>query len=229
MESYAQDMVEHLRETGHQISPSLAKAILDVPKSAFVDEAFVTDHVGRWVRRRLDFRLPRDIAMLYHDRPIAVQIRNGLPSISCTMPSTMVKMFEALDLRRGDNVLEIGTGTGYTAALMSEMVGDPDSVTSIEIDGSFAERARRNLDSVGLKALRVSHADGSYGYEAKAPYDRIVVNSSTRYIPRWWQDQLSNAGMLVVIRKDPDTQQLLQLRREGGRIGGWSDGIHLFP
>jgi protein-L-isoaspartate(D-aspartate) O-methyltransferase len=97
----------------------------------------------------------------------------------------------------GDQVLEIGTGTGYNAALLAHIVGAEGRVTSVEIDRDVAVGARRALLAAGSPA-RVVVGDGHAGWRAAAPVDAAVVTASTEVVPRAWFDQLRPGGRLVV-------------------------------
>lgn len=103
------------------------------------------------------------------------------PSSSCSQPSLVVAMLDALDVREGHRVLEIGTGTGagWNAALLSERVGDSGHVVSIEVD---ADTAHGSLARAGYRPLVVT-GDGAEGYQCDALYDRLICTASVRKIP----------------------------------------------
>ena len=109
----------------------------------------------------------------------------------------MAQMLEELHPQPGHRVLEIGTGTGYNAALLSMLVGPRGRVTSIELDPDLAKKARRALRSAGQPATIVV-GDGRGGWEKGAPYDRIVVTASSLEVPRAFHEQLVEDGLLVV-------------------------------
>ncbi|MGI9002145.1 MAG: methyltransferase domain-containing protein, partial [Pseudonocardia sp.] len=119
----------------------------------------------------------------------------GAPTSSSSMPTVMAGMLEALDLRPGHRVLEIGTGTGYHTALLCHRVGAAN-VASVELDPQLADTARRALAVLGLHPA-VHAGDGAVGLAAAAPFDRIIATASTDHIPPAWTSQLTPGGIIV--------------------------------
>ncbi|HWC83884.1 MAG TPA: methyltransferase domain-containing protein, partial [Pseudonocardiaceae bacterium] len=91
------------------------------------------------------------------------------------MPTVVAMMLGQLDPQPGENVLEIGAGTGYNAALLAELVGDTGQVTTIDIDLNVTAHARATLADTGYDQVRVITADGALGDPDHAPYDKIIV------------------------------------------------------
>ena len=104
-------------------------------------------------------------------------------------------MLDRLDLREGMRVLEIGAGTGYNAALLKTIVGPRGRVVSVDLDREVARKARRALH-LGGYSLRVVCGDGHLGYDAAAPYDRIVLTAGSASIAPAWIEQLREGGLL---------------------------------
>jgi protein-L-isoaspartate O-methyltransferase len=106
-------------------------------------------------------------------------------------------MLAALDVRPGHTVLEIGTGTGWNAALLSRRVGSAGRVITIEVDPDLAEQARRTLADAGYAPVVVP-GDGLLGYAPLAPFDRVIATAAVReVVPAAWLDQLKPGGRLV--------------------------------
>src|SRR5690606_33903978 len=105
-------------------------------------------------------------------------------------------MLDALDVRPGQWVLEVGSGTGWSAALLCELVGDADRVTTIEEDPVLAERARGAREAAGYPAWGVT-GDGGEGFPAVAPYARGIAPCTVRDIPRAWLAQTRDGGIIV--------------------------------
>jgi protein-L-isoaspartate(D-aspartate) O-methyltransferase len=114
---------------------------------------------------------------------------------SSSMPSVMVVMLNHLDVRDGHRVLEIGTGTGYNAALLAHRLGAENAV-SIEIDPELAQQARNNLAKAG-RNVTVITGDGAAGYPPGAPYDRIIATCSVVTVPWSWVEQTRPGGLIV--------------------------------
>lgn len=137
------------------------------------------------------------------DEPIVTQVDDGasdgfgsLPSSSCSQPSLVATMLTALDVQAGDRVLEIGTGTGWNAAILSERVGVSGQVVSVEVDPAVAGDARRALAHAGYSPVVVT-GDGTHGHAACAPYDRVICTASVRAIPAAWIEQTRAGGVIV--------------------------------
>jgi len=107
----------------------------------------------------------------------------------------IVALIQAMALRGPERVLEVGTGSGYTAALLSRLAAQ---VVSIERLAVLAERARRCLTKVGVHNVEVIHGDGGQGWPALAPYDAIAVHALARQLPGALVDQLAPGGRLVI-------------------------------
>ncbi len=119
----------------------------------------------------------------------------GAPSSSSTLPSLVVQMWAEADVRDGQAVLEIGTGTGYSTALGCERFGS-DAITSIEIDRHRLHQAAEALHSCGYTP-DLAIADGLYGYWPCAPYDRVVAGCSVRAVPPAWLAQTRPGGKIL--------------------------------
>jgi protein-L-isoaspartate O-methyltransferase len=191
-----------------ETAPAWAGLFDQVPRAAFIPDTIWVDEPEcpgfTMVSRHED--PARWEAAVAANAPVITQINLGgphagggqnFPSSSSSQPSIVADMLHALDPQPGDAVLEIGTGTGWNAALLARRVGPAGRVTTIEIDPRIAEDARRALRAAGY-SLDVVTGDGVVGYPAAAPYDRVMVTASVREIvPRAWLDQLRPGGRLV--------------------------------
>jgi protein-L-isoaspartate(D-aspartate) O-methyltransferase len=134
------------------------------------------------------------IGAVYRDQAILTKGDLNRPLSSSSQPRVMARMLEQLELAESMNVLEIGAGTGYNAALLSLLAR---RVVSVELDPRTATEARAALRRGGYRA-RVVTADGHGGFAGGAPYDRMIVTASTDAVPRAWWNQLVSDGLLVV-------------------------------
>jgi protein-L-isoaspartate O-methyltransferase len=119
----------------------------------------------------------------------------GVPTSSLSAPDAVAAFLNLLDVRDGHTVLDIGTGSGWTAGLLSRRVGDAN-VTTIEADAGLAAQAAANLRSAGLQPAIIT-GDGSLGFPPRAPYDRIHVTCGVAAIPAAWIEQCRPGGIIV--------------------------------
>ncbi|MEU7042659.1 methyltransferase domain-containing protein [Streptomyces varsoviensis] len=139
---------------------------------------------------------------VYSDMAVITQVEDPpgadpafTPSSSASMPRVVAAMLDHLDPRQGHRVLEIGTGTGYNAALLAEFVGD-GHVVSVEVDAVLAAHARRALEAAG-HGSRVVAADGADGWPEGAPYDRLIATCAVHRVPYAWVEQVAPGGRIV--------------------------------
>jgi protein-L-isoaspartate(D-aspartate) O-methyltransferase len=112
-----------------------------------------------------------------------------------SQPYTVALMTEAAELEPDDVVLEVGTGSGYQAAVLAELV---DQVYSMEIIGALAERSAADLERLGYDNVTVEHADGYFGWEEHAPFDAIIVTAAPDHVPQPLVQQLKVGGNLII-------------------------------
>ncbi|MCC6802563.1 MAG: methyltransferase domain-containing protein [Anaerolineae bacterium] len=173
----AQTLIDSIRRAG-LLDTALEAAFRALPRAAFLPN------------------LPLD--QVYKDEAVPIKVdEDGTVLSSSSQPSMMAIMLQQLDLKPGQNVLEIGTGTGYNAALMQYLVGDEGKVTTIEIDAQVAEQARANLQRAAMSQVQVVESDGAVGYAPRASYDRIMATAGVWDVPRAWVRQMKPKGVLV--------------------------------
>ncbi len=150
--------------------------------------------------RKAFLSVPREIFVPYHlmdrayvDRPL--DIGQGQ---TISAPHMVAIMVEALDLREGQTVLEIGAGSGYHAAIVSRVIGKTGRLISIERFPSLAEKAKQNLSKLGIEHVSVVTGDGSLGLSDHSPYDRIYVTCAAPSTPKTLLDQLNEQGKLLI-------------------------------
>src|SRR5260370_36884084 len=121
-------------------------------------------------------------------------------------------MLELLDLQPGDRALEIGTGTGYEAAILAELTAE---VWTIERHAELADKAREILERLGYAKVHVMHGDGSKGLPEQAPFNKILVAAAGPRIPEALVEQLAGSRRLVLPVGTRDEQQLQLVRQSG--------------
>ena len=143
----------------------------------------------------------------YADCPVPID--NGQ---SISQPYMVALMLQALCIESGSRVLEIGTGTGYQAALLAELASEVISVERLE---TLADTARNNFSALGVENVEVVIGDGSIGYQPRAPYDRIIVAAAAPEVPSALKDQLADRGLLLIPVGSSDVQVLNRITRIG--------------
>ncbi len=132
-----------------------------------------------------------------------------------SQPYIVAFMTEALDLKGGETVLEIGAGSGYAAAVLSRIAGE---VYTVERIGQLAERAATVLADLGYSNVHVRHGDGTLGWSEHAPYDAIIVAAGGPAVPDTLKQQLKIGGRLVIpVGSDLRAQELVRVTRTFGR------------
>ncbi|MCB9450100.1 MAG: class I SAM-dependent methyltransferase [Anaerolineaceae bacterium] len=171
-------LVESLKQKGNLLDPALEAAFLAVPRHLFLPEQL--------------------LKQAYVDEAIPIKWdSNYAPLSSSSQPGMMAIMLRQLALHPGQNVLEIGAGTGYNAAIIRHVLGESGLITTIELDTDLAEQARRSLQRAGISGVTVVQADGALGYAPRAAYDRIIVTAGIWDVPLNWLKQLKPGGILV--------------------------------
>lgn len=213
-------------------SPEWRAAVEDVPRHEFL-RRFYTENLGPGVTSWTPISaelvgLSEWLTIAYSDQTLVTQfderplaegdhepVSNANPTSSSTLPSLVVRMLEDLDVRDDMSVLELGTGTGYSTALLCHRLGDKN-VTSVETDHDVADRARIALASCGYYP-RLLTEDGRRGYAGPAPYDRTIATFGVRSVPSAWVEQTRPGGLIVTtLRGWMRSLGLVRLTAEGG-------------
>jgi len=192
-------LVEKLIREGILKTKEVIEAFLKVPR-----EEFVPPHLRRFA---------------YADTPLPIGYGQTISA-----PHMVAMMTEALAPKKGDKVLEVGTGSGYQAAILAEIVGDEGHVWTIERIPELAEFARDNLRRTSYaRRVTVIVGDGSKGYPEAMPYNRIIVTAAAPEVPGPLIEQLAPGGRLVIPVGDSFTQRLLIIkkRRDGSLTEKW--------
>jgi protein-L-isoaspartate(D-aspartate) O-methyltransferase len=182
---------EQLAAPGRGIkNPRVLDAMATVPRHEFVPEA--------------------ERKFAYLDEPLPIGYGQTI-----SQPCIVAYMTEQLDPKATDRVLEIGTGSGYQAAILSRLVAE---VYTIEIIEPLAKRADADLKRLGYTNVEVLAGDGYKGWPERAPFDAIIVTCAPDHIPRPLVDQLREGGRMIIPVGPPEFQQLYLLRKTGTKI-----------
>ncbi len=147
----------------------------------------------------------------YNDYPLPIGYGQTI-----SQPYIVAFMTEALHLKPNDRVLEIGTGSGYQAAVLAELGGE---VYTIEIIEPLGKRARRTLDRLGYRNVQVKIGDGYKGWPEKAPFDAIMVTCAPEKVPEPLVDQLREGGrMIIPVGRAGAVQKLVSIVKKKGKL-----------
>lgn len=233
-------LAEELVTAGRLHSPEWIAAIRAVPRHQLVPVCFEQEPgTGRWLTRNAtDPDWPEQI---YANRGLFTKIGKASGSwgtavvglSSTSTPGLMTRMLEKLDIHDGHDVLEIGTGTGYNAALLAHRLG-AKHVFSVDIDRELVDLARDRLARIGYRPTLVA-ADGASGLPDHAPYDRIIATCSVPAIPPPWLDQIRVGGLILTdLKLSVHAGNLVLLKRLTDRVEGrfdrtWAGFMRLRP
>jgi protein-L-isoaspartate(D-aspartate) O-methyltransferase len=184
------EMVERQIAARGVRDPRVLEAMRKIPRHLFVPEEY------------------RNAA--YEDRPLPIGEGQTI-----SQPYIVAVMTELLQPHPQDTILEVGTGSGYQAALLSQLVA---RVISVERLSAIAEQARKNLSNLGITNIEVMISDGTLGWPDKAPYDGILITASTPEIPPPLIDQLAEGGRLVAPVGGQGYQELIKIVKHQGKV-----------
>lgn len=190
-------------QLGHPVPDELAAALRQVPRHRFLPETvWVRDGQGgyRPINRTTE---PEEwMAATYADQTLVTQFTDDLPTSSASMPSMVLRMLQLTEVtapertrQQSFKVIELGTGTGFNAALLCALLGQ-GAVTTVELDPGLAEQGERNLKAAGY-APTVVQADAAKGYPGSAPYARVLATFSVDHVPPAWIAQTAPGGRIV--------------------------------
>ncbi|WP_329135785.1 ATP-grasp peptide maturase system methyltransferase [Streptomyces sp. NBC_01476] len=201
-------LAARLAQNGVLTSPWLCSAVEAVPRELFLHPGVFLDEGSTWRPVTAADTDPAEwLKTAYRYDTLTTQLDGhltadqasdpvqGVPTSSSTAPATVVGMIESLGLQAGHRVLEIGTGTGYSAALMCHCLG-ADNVTTVEVDPDVAQRADAALERAGFWTWTVT-GDGLLGCPRNAPYDRVIATCAVRRIPHTWVRQTKPGGIIL--------------------------------
>ena len=184
-----QDIVRMWKEQSLITDKAVMNAFLSISREHFVPKQF-TPHA-------------------YEDSPLPI-----ICGKTISQPTTIALMTQALELKPGQTVLEIGAGSGYQAALLGHIVGPKGKIISTEVVPELVQFAKENIKKTNLKNICIVEEDGSQGFPAKAPFDRIIITAACpHHIPQTLLDQLKPEGILVGPVGDLHLQEVVKIKK----------------
>lgn len=179
------------------------QAMREVPRHLFIEEKY--HHLA------------------YADHPLPIDAEQTI-----SQPYIVGLMTEVIEIEKGEKVLEIGTGSGYQAAVLAHLT---DEVYSVEIIKELAEKADRTLKKLGYTQVRIKWGDGNLGWAENAPYDAVIVTCASKEVPPALFEQLREGGKMVIPIGDPSSFQILTLieKRQGKKVEKEILGVRFVP
>jgi protein-L-isoaspartate(D-aspartate) O-methyltransferase len=179
-------LINTMKNTGFLTDNRVESAIRKVPRHNFVPESLKNQ--------------------AYENTPIPI-----IEKQTISQPSVVSRMTEWLDLKEGQKVLEIGSGSGWQSAILANIVGT-GKIFTVERHAKLASFAKKNLEKLGIKNVTIIHGDGSLGLPKESPFDRIMITAACKKVPNVLLHQLALGGLLIAPVGD-DIQSLILLRK----------------
>lgn len=161
---------------------------------------------------REQFLLPQYLEHAYDDHPLPT-----LRKQSISQPSTIIMMLQALDVKPGEKIFELGSGVGYQAALLSKLVGNGKVITT-EVVPELVQQSKQNLATLNITNVLVLETDGSEGYIQEAPYDKIIITAACPTIPPPLITQLRENGIIIAPVGDIESQTMVKGIKIKGKL-----------
>lgn len=199
-----QELIDYWKSSGIVSDEKIIRAFLDVPR-----ELFISDKLEE---------------QAYDDHPLPLGKDQTI-----SQPTTVMIMTQALELKEGQKVLEVGAGSGWQAAIIGKVIGEKGKVITTEIIPELADFALDNIGKAKIKNVKVVEYDGSKGYSKEAPFNRIIVTAACPRIPQTLIDQLNENGILIApVGPLLSGQEMVKLKRSKDGIGQESLGSFVF-
>ena len=215
VENYQRQLLQHAQYIYAEtpLSEATQKAYLETPRHKFV-KRYRQWGIKEWNEVN-EANLEQHAATLYSDRALVLfgDDDNDVPS-TISQPSFVLRMLDMLQLEPGQNVFELGAGSGWNAALIGRLVGPEGSVYSLELIPEVARTAAENIAALGIENVKVIEADGGEGYESGAPYNRAIFTAGAYDLPHPFFEQIKVSGLfLIVIKNQGGGDSLFLLRK----------------
>lgn len=182
----------------HELSAEVVRAFYQYPRHEFVPKNY-------------------SLAEAYTDRPLSLYQENGLRS-TISQPSFVLYLLDLLKVQEGQKIFEVGTGSGWNAALLSYLVGPSGKVVTMEIIPDLAQKAEAAISRLKIKNILMIEGDAGLGYQQEAPYDRITFTAAAPKLPNFVAEQLKMHGRVLFVKEGrygSDEVQILEKTPEG--------------
>ena len=214
-----QSYIDSITSEFSSLSEPIRDALSVVRRHRFLDGWFRLEIDGlqptfRYVDFDRNAPAKEHLSAIYSNQALVTTCDGIFPTSSTSQPPLVARMLQLLEVVPGMRILEIGTGTGYNAALLAELTGEHSNVFTIEYQQPVAEKAHRFLKEEGYGDVHVVHGDGFQGIEDGAPFDRIVATVGCSDISPRWLKQLSPEGAMLIPIQHGLADPLVRLTRD---------------
>ena len=196
-------LIDYWQSSGMIKDKKVIEAFKTIPREKFIPEEYIDQAYG--------------------DYPLSIGKGQTI-----SQPTTVMLMTEALELKKGDKVLEIGAGSGYQAAIISKIIGEKGKVITTEIVPELAELAENNIKKLKIKNIKIIHYDGSQGYKKESHYNKIIIAAACPEIPSQLINQLKENGIIIAPVGDLFSQQMIKGIKKKGYLETKSLGYFMF-
>ena len=189
-EKQKESLIKHLIEARALKNPKIIEAFNKIPRHLFVRKEY--------------------LSYAYEDIP--------LPTFSgqtISQPYTIAIMTETLDPKSGEKILEIGSGSGYQAALIGFCIGKKGKIITIELEKDLVKFSKKNLKKTKLKNVEIINGDGKGGYSKEAPYDKCIITAACEEVPKAVKNQVKIGGRIVAPVNDLFGQKMMVIDKIG--------------
>lgn len=180
-----------------QMSEPLKQAIINTPRHLFLEQYKLRNETT-W-HEVSDANLHEHLFRIYQDQPLAlIHPPGGIVLSAQSKPSFIFSLVDRLEIGKGNNILEIGSGSGWLAAVMADLTGPFGKVFGVEILTDAVKLSRASLARANVANVHIVESDGMDGFKEAAPYDRVVITASTDTFPAWLFDQVRIGGRVMI-------------------------------
>lgn len=209
---YQQKLLDKIKETYPTLSKNVTDAYLLTPRHLYVP--IYLQGRSRARTKINESNLNEHLEEIYSDKPLPIYRGQDNYYSTISQPSFVLKMIDMLDLKPGDIVFELGTGSGWNAALMGRMVSPFGKIISLEIIPELVERAKHSLQINNVDNVEVIHSDAGKGWAKEAPYDCAIFTAGASDFPQCFFDQIRHDGtMIFVFKNKTGNDQLFLLKK----------------
>ncbi|HUU49576.1 MAG TPA: protein-L-isoaspartate(D-aspartate) O-methyltransferase [Nitrospinota bacterium] len=212
---------QNTKEDSSKLEKAMKKMIENDLKGRGITDQRVLTAMKRVLRHNFVDKKFRDVA--YSDHPLPIDEGQTI-----SQPYVVALMTESLRIKKGEKVLEIGTGSGYQAAVLGEIT---DKVYTIEIRERLTKRAKETLIKEGYESIKVKHGDGYFGWREYAPFDAIMITAAANHVPPTLLNQLKEGGRLIIPLGSTTYFQTLTLieKKKGDFLTTHITGVRFVP